>query len=68
METRIDAYLLNLKRRMLGVITQVEVAKALKVTPVHVNAVLNGRRDSRRIIQGIERMIAEREKDLPLAK
>ena len=51
---------IDLKRRMLGVVTQTEAARLLGVTFEHVNLVLNGRRVSPRIIEGIERIIAER--------
>lgn len=37
-------------------ISQREAAEKLGVTPWHLNRVLKGHRESRRILQGIERM------------
>jgi len=53
--------LLALKRRMLGVVNQNEVARKLGIRVEHVNRVLNGHRKSRRVCDAIEAMIAERE-------
>jgi hypothetical protein len=36
--------------------TQVEAAKALGVTPIHLSYVLNARRESRRIIREIQHL------------
>lgn len=36
--------------------TQVQAAKVLGVTPIHLSYVLNGRRESRRILNAIEHL------------
>ncbi|MGF1484762.1 MAG: hypothetical protein ACFBZ8_10410 [Opitutales bacterium] len=51
---------LALKRRMMGVISQAEVARALGTRPEHINRVLNGYRQSQRVIEYIEAELERR--------
>jgi len=51
---------LALKKKMLGKTTQTEVARLLGCRVEHVNRVLNGKRQSRRVVRFIEQLLHER--------